>query len=144
MRWRWFLWLVYLGVWTWALLVPDPGAWARFLLGLPAAAEPAELPDWRAQLLRMLLSFWFSKGLHVAGYLVLTALSAGLTVPARFRWLLLAFLSAHALGTEFLQGFEATRHPSWRDVGLDHLGIILGLVLTWKSWIDKPREETAN
>jgi hypothetical protein len=132
----WWVWLAYVAAWTWALLVPNPGHLARLLLGIPDAAEPGEWPaGLRGQLLLMLQSFYFSKGLHVTGYAVLTLLSAWLAVSGRRRWLLLAFLSAHAIGTELLQNLEPSRHPSFRDVGLDHLGIALGLVLTWKRWL---------
>jgi hypothetical protein len=131
----WLVWLVYVAAWTWALLVPNPGHLVRLLLGLPESAEMGDVPpDLRGQMLLVLQSFYFSKGLHVTGYAVLTVLSAWLGVSGRWRWLLLAFLSAHALGTELLQNLEPSRHPSLRDVGLDHVGIALGLVLTWKSW----------
>ncbi len=149
--WRWLIWLTYVVIWTWALLLPEPGEWARALLlgsGTETAGPALEM---RQHLLEFVQSFLFSKGLHVTAYAGLAVLSAWLKVPGRARWLLVAFMSLHGMGTEFLQNFEPSRHPSWRDVGLDHLGILLGMGLTWKSWLsptapqgrDKPTQGVA-
>jgi hypothetical protein len=126
---RWLLWSGYVAVWTWALLVPDPGAIACALFGAGSGSNESQ-PEVQVQLLWILQSFYFSKIAHVIGYTGLAVLSAWLRLPGGFRWSMLGLLSIHALGTEFLQGFEPTRHPSWRDVGLDHLGIGQGLLLT--------------
>lgn len=114
--WRWLVWILYVLAWTKALLTPIPA---------PATEVLGPHP---------LLAFLFNKSLHVAAYLVLSILSAWLHVPRRWRWLLLVFMSLHAVGTEYGQQFVATRHPSWRDVGLDHLGICLGVALSSKWW----------
>lgn len=78
--------------------------------------------------------FLFSKTLHVTAYAVFAVLSGWLQVPWRLRWLLIAFMSAHAIGTEYFQNFVPTRHASWRDVGLDLLGMTLGILISWKWW----------
>ena len=48
--------------------------------------------------------------------------------------LLLAFLSLHAFGTEFLQQFVPERGPSLVDVGIDHVGLAIGLAASWRWW----------
>src|SRR5207249_10590864 len=98
-RLRWSLWVVYAALWTAALLTQ-----------LPLAARDAVLPA----------DFGFPAGkvLHVAAYAVFTILTASLPVALRWRWTLLAFLSLHAMATEYLQQF-VDRSGSWRDVGLD-------------------------
>jgi len=64
----------------------------------------------------------------------LTVLTGLLKVPLSRRWLLVCFLSLHALGTEFFQQFVPERYPSWTDVGWDHIGIVLGLIVSWGWW----------
>jgi VanZ family protein len=140
MNWRWLVWLLFVGVWTWALLLPNPERWARALILPETIVVPEDHPV-RQELLEMVLSLVFSKTLHVAGYAVLAILSGWQRLTGPFRWALLAFLSLHALGTEFFQAYVPGRHPSWRDVGLDHVGIVLGLALTWKWWLRTNRRE---
>jgi len=50
---------------------------------------------------------------------------------------LLAFLSLHAAGTEYLQQFVPGRTGLISDVVIDHIGLLLGLALTWKHWLPK-------
>ncbi len=133
--WRWLIWLIYVIVWTWALLLPEPGEFARALLLGQGEGTPGPGLEVRERLLEFLQSFLFSKALHVTAYLGLAVLSAWPKVPGRWRWLLVVFMSLHGMATEYLQGFEPSRHPSWRDVGLDHLGVLLGMGLTWKRWL---------
>jgi hypothetical protein len=142
MFWRWLIWLVFVVAWTWALLLPDPGDLARALI-LPGTALGDEKESFQQRLLLIIQSEAFSKILHVAAYMVLTILSGWLAKSGIPRWLLLVFLLAHAVATEWLQGFTLTRHPSLRDVGLDYLGIALGLVLAWKWWLTSPVSATA-
>jgi hypothetical protein len=115
-RWRWLVWDVYVVAWTTALLVPNPvsaGDDSRLRIGLTV----------------------FAKAVHVSAYAVLTVLTNWLGVRGAGRWALLAFLSAHTLATEGLQHVMGMgRTGSWRDVALDHVGIALGLALTWKGW----------
>jgi len=80
--------------------------------------------------------FLLAKALHITAYAVLAGLSGWLRVPCRFRWILLFVLMAHATATELLQLHVEGRTGDLRDVGLDHLGIGLGLLLTWKWWSD--------
>lgn len=135
--WRWLIWLVYVLIWTWALLLPEPGEVARALLLEHGEGIPGASLEMRQNLLEFLQSFLFAKGLHLTAYAGLAVLSAWLKVPGRARWWLVLFMSCHAMGTEFLQGFEPSRHSSWRDVGLDHVGFLLGMGLTWKSWFSQ-------
>jgi VanZ family protein len=112
----WTLWILYVGAWSAALLRPEP-----------AHAAAALLPSDDVR-------FYILKTVHVLAYLILTVLTGLLQMPRPWRWLLLLFLSAHGMGTEFLQQFVPPREGSWRDVGLDHLGICLGVLLAWKWW----------
>jgi VanZ family protein len=117
-RFRGLVWSVYTVAWTTALLTPHPVRIADALLEEDHA-------------------FYASKTLHVSAYAVLSMLSGWLCVPVARRWMLLTFLSAHALGTEYFQRFVPLRYPSWTDVGWDHIGIVLGLILSWGWWIDE-------
>lgn len=111
--WRWLIWGVFVAAWTYALLAPIPD--------LPEDTLIAEH------------HFVIGKSIHVAVYTFWTLLSAWLRAPARSRWLLLAFISFHAMATEYLQQF-VERGSSLRDVGLDHIGLLLGVALSWKWW----------
>jgi len=116
-HWRWALWLVCLAIWTVALLRPEPAHINKTLV------EPyTDLP--------------VSKFVHVGMYAGLTAFASILPM-ARRRWLLLAVLSLHGMLTEFLQNYVPPREGTWSDVGLDHLGIALGLALSWYWWMRK-------
>jgi VanZ family protein len=115
----WPIWVAYAFIWSASLLTPQPVQIRDAVL----SERPA---------------IFTSKFLHVGGYLGFAVLSAGLRLPAPFRWLLLAFLSLHAFGTEYLQQFVPQRTPSLVDAGLDHIGIVLGLAITWKLWFSMP------
>jgi VanZ family protein len=115
MIWRWLGWSLFLIVWTLALLTPQP-----------VQVADAVLPDDAV--------FPTSKLLHVTAYALLAILTAALRLRGRTRWWFLALLAIHAAGTEFLQQFVPPRTGSLRDVGLDHVGIVLGVVCTWKCW----------
>jgi VanZ family protein len=116
MRWRWLISSVYLALWTIALLVPVTQEMGE------AVATDAEDRS------------YFTKSLHVAAYTLLCLFGAWLRPRGKWRWVLLAFLTCHAMGTEYFQQFVPTRTASWRDVGLDHIGILLGVVLSWRIW----------
>lgn len=121
--WRWggvllAVWVLLLAAWTVALLTPDPARFANQVL--PPQTE-----------------FPLSKALHVTAYAVLAGLVGLLRPLGRYRWLLLAVLSLHGMGTEYLQQFVPLRGPSVRDVFIDHVGIALGTLLTWKNWLGR-------
>lgn len=106
---RWSAWAVYALAWSLALLLP-----------VPEAGE--ELVGWEN-------TFVFSKFVHVGGFTALTLL--GLALPGRWRWAGLAYASLFAVLSEFLQWLLYEwmhRHGRWADVGLDHIGIGIGLL----------------
>jgi VanZ family protein len=106
--------VLLLAAWTVALLMPVPQEAAEELGGDEG-------------------KFWFSKSMHVATYAFLAFLGATLPLSLRWRLALLAVLSLHAFSTEFFQQFVG-RSASWRDVGLDHVGIVLGIAVSWRWW----------
>ena len=112
---RGLIWFVYAAVWTTSLLTPQP-----------------------AQILRRALhkeqAHYASKSLHVLASAAFAILTGWLRVLLRWRPWLLVFLSLHALSTEYLQHFVPERTPSWTDVGWDHVGIALGILLSWGWW----------
>ena len=77
--------------------------------------------------------FVAGKMLHISAYAFLTVLAGLLTLSTRHRWWLLGLLSFHGFATEFFQQF-VNRGASLRDVGLDHIGIVLGLMAGWRRW----------
>ena len=119
--WRWLIWLAYVSVWTGSLLAPVPeGDWTV------GSGEQ-----------RLDLKYLLGKALHVSAYAVLAGLSGWLRVPYRRRWLLVFFVTAHGTATELLQLHTPLhRTGCLEDVGLDNLGVGLGLLLTWKWWSD--------
>lgn len=137
---RLLIWVACLALWTWALLMPDPDGFAQWLiLGARLPTPSEDSGGW--DLLDFVRSPAFSKAVHVMGYASLTILAGWVRARRANRLWLLVFLSGHAFATEFLQAFVPTRHPSWIDVGFDHLGIALGLALAWKYWIVSPRAD---
>jgi VanZ family protein len=125
--WRWLLWSIFVVVWTTALLTTQPVHVARAILAPPAIFPTAKL-------------------LHVSAYALLAVLSGWLLVPPRWRWVLLVFMCFHAFATEFFQQFVPERGPSLWDVGIDHVGIAIGLTLSCKWWLrleNQPQSEVA-
>jgi VanZ family protein len=116
---RWCIWAFYAVAWTRALLVENP-------------VDPGDDALLQFQL------FLFSKTVHVCAYAVFAGLSGWLPVRFRYRWWLLLVLSGHAFATEFGQQYFITRHPSVRDAGLDHIGMLLGVLATWHWWRRRP------
>jgi VanZ family protein len=84
------------------------------------------------------LRFPVAKCLHVSAYAFLTIYLSWLPLR-RWRWLLLAFLSLHAAGTEFFQQYVPGRTGTFSDVLIDHVGLALGLALTWRHWLPRRR-----
>ncbi len=101
--------------WAIALLIPVPTEEAAEVLG---GADEA---------------FLFGKMVHVSAYGVLTLLGGFMRMPRKRRWLVLGLVSFHGFATEFFQQF-VNRHASLRDVGLDHVGISLGILIGWHWW----------
>ncbi len=133
---RWVIWLVFLALWTWGQMLPDPAGLLRGLLSTSGGDAGGETA-YRSWLLETVLSPRFWDVLHVLGYLALTVLSGWLRVPWKWRGLLLAFLLFHALATEYLQGFQPGRFATWPDAGLNYLGIALGLMMSIKWWLER-------
>lgn len=113
---RWLVWSICTAAWTTLLLT----------------SQPAQIAD---EVLGKEKTYVASKTLHVSAYAILAILTGWLRTRPWVRRLLLMFLSAHALGTEFFQQFVPYRHPSWTDVGWDHIGIVWGLILSWGWWL---------
>ena len=120
-KWRWVVWVAFLLLWSTALLVPDP---VCFLLKY----KPNNVQ------LTHETTFYMAKSLHVAAYATAAVLTGWLRAPGLWRWALLAFWFLHAVATEVGQLYVPGRSGSPRDVALDHLGLFIGLVLSWRWW----------
>jgi VanZ family protein len=107
-------WCVCVSLWTVALLTTRP-------VELNHAVTPVTM------------QYPASKCLHIFAYAFLTVFISWLPLRRR-RWLLLAFLSLHAAGTEYCQQFIPGRTGMVSDVLLDHVGLLIALALTWKRW----------
>ena len=121
---RWLIWTSVVIVWTLALEFPVP--------------DPGQGP---AGEFIMQKKYLFGKSLHVAVYALLAVLSAWVPMPGRYRWLMMFFLMLHAWGTEMLQlALEEWCHRggSLGDVGLDIVGIVVGVAASWKWWTRSP------
>lgn len=110
-------WCLCVALWTSALLTTYPVHVGE------AVASPT-------------LYFPAAKCLHISAYAFLTVYLTWMPL-GRWRWLLLAFLSLHAAGTEFGQLFVPERFGQISDVLIDHLGLALGVALTWKHWLPR-------
>lgn len=105
--------LVFLGLWTWKLLDPNP------------------VPEAVSAKLQSELRYVAAKCLHACAYGFLTLLAVTLPVPTYWRWFLAALLAAHGVATEIGQTFVPGRTGTVRDVLIDWAGIGLGL-LAWR------------
>jgi hypothetical protein len=125
-RWRWLFWSAYVVLWTTALLfpvVPETGI--------------TEIDDFIAP-----NHYPVAKIGHVTAYAVMTLLTAWLNAPMRYRWLLVFFLMAHATATEM--GQWTMRWMAWserighlHDVAYDNVGVLIGLLLGWRWWMQE-------
>jgi hypothetical protein len=113
---RWAVWIGALVVWTLCLVTPYPVQVGHEVLPAPATYPTA-------------------KGLHVSVYALLTVLAAWLPVARPRRWLLLAVLSLHGFATEYVQTYVPARTGCWQDVGMDHVGLLLGFLLGLRWWL---------
>ncbi len=116
-RWRWMIWATTLTLWTAALVTPF-----AVQAGHEVLPEDTHYP--------------VSKLLHLAVYAGLVLLTAWLPASRRLRPWLLALLLAHGPLTEFVQCYVPLRFGSLADVGLDSLGIVVGLLLTRPWWLE--------
>jgi VanZ family protein len=123
--WRWLMWTVFVVLWTTALLTTEPVHVAHAVLAPRVVLPTAKL-------------------LHVSAYAFVAVLSGWLIVPPRWRWLLLVFMCVHAFGTEFFQQFVPERGPSLWDVGIDHVGIAIGLTISCKWWLKSDRLDSTD
>jgi len=124
---RWLIWGLFLAALTAGLLRPEPVSLADEMLPHEAI-------------------FSAFKTVHITAFALLVVLTAWLRVSSRTRWLMLAGVSAYAMLTEYLQNFVPTRTASWWDVGFNHVGIALGLAISWRCWQGLPfraRSESA-
>jgi hypothetical protein len=127
---RWLIWSLFVIAWTVVLEIPGPSdetlGGAEFIVTN-----------------RILIA----KTAHVAIYVFFTVLTAWIGVRARYRWLMMFFLMLHAWGSEMLQLALAPycfRTGSLTDVGLDVIGIVIGVGLSWKWWTrESPSEPPA-
>jgi VanZ family protein len=119
MSWHFWLvrvaWLVAVALLTYALLTPNPVGPLK-----ESMSEEA--------------FFVSSKIVHVSAYALLTLLLILSRWPRLGTCLGVAFLSLHAFATEYLQTFVPGRVGTLRDVGFDHLGIAVGLLLARVFW----------
>jgi hypothetical protein len=117
---RWLIWSIFVVAWTIALELPVPHT-----DNLPAGEL---IVTWRKVI---------AKSSHVAAFAVLTALSAWVPMPSRYRWAMMLFVMAYATGTELLQDAlheYCGRGGDLYDVGFDQLGVMLGAAASWKWW----------
>src|SRR5262249_4890516 len=80
----------------------------------------------------------FGKTVHIVAYATFTALAGWVLLPARYRWVLVVMLIGHGMLTEWVQYITYDilgRTGQWSDVGLDAIGIAVGLALTCKWWL---------
>ncbi len=109
---RWSVWWSLLALLTWALLSPQPPRVAQALL-------PEEM------------TFSASKAVHICAYAFLTLLVLWLPATRQQRVALWLVLASHAVLTEVGQTFVPGRHGSIYDVGINLLGLSLGLVVSY-------------
>lgn len=107
--------------------------WSLFMLAWTAALLSTVVVDAGEAVLPKGFTFSLGKVLHVLSYAFLTFLTSRLPITLGKRYLVLLLVSLHGMATEYVQQFVG-RYSSLRDVGLDHLGIVLGFIFTWKRW----------
>lgn len=107
------LFLLFLGLWTWKLLEPNP------------------VPEALAEQLKGDLKLIAGKGLHACAYAFLTVLAVTLPLPQYWRWYFVGLLALHGIATEIGQTFVPNRTGRVYDVLIDWSGIAVG-VLVWR------------
>jgi VanZ family protein len=120
-KWAWIVWLSFVVIWTALLCSPIPRSAERVVGDLDISRREVA-----------------AKVVHVCGYALLALLTGWLRVPWRFRVPLMFLVMAHAAATELIQRQVAGRSGQLTDVGLDHVGVLFGLLLSWKWWSADP------
>ena len=139
---RWIVWCAFVVGWSLTLLTSQGVDWAEAIFPDKAircvVANSLDVLQLHTRFMPSdnTIRYTAAKSLHVAAYGCFAILSGWLGVPRRGRWLLLVLMSLHAFGTELLQNLVPRRHGCMEDVGFDHLGLYLGLLLSWKWWRD--------
>lgn len=109
-----FVLLVFLSLWTWKLLQPQP---------VPEAISARMTSETK---------FVAAKALHACGYTFLTLLAVTLPLPNYWRWFLAGLLALHGVATEIGQTYVPGRTGRVYDVLIDWAGVALG-VLVWRA-----------
>lgn len=118
---RWVVWTVFILSWTVVLEMPVPNT------------DQSALGEWIIK-----YRVYIAKSIHVTAYFILAVLSAWVPLPQRYRPLMMYLVMAHATATELLQNVLVAfsyRGGTLLDVGIDHLGIGLGMLVSWKWWM---------
>ncbi len=118
-RLRWIIWSGYVLLWTTLLVIPIP-----------------DYVEWSPLDPEIVTKKVLAKTGHICAYALMTILTAWLRKGPRTRLGMLFFLMAHAAGTEWVQLNVAGRSGTLNDVVLNHLGILAGLMLSWKWWTE--------
>jgi VanZ family protein len=119
-RWLWAVW--WLGVLVWSVALTTT---------LPVHIKEAVLPVDPA-------GIHVAKVLHVTAYAFLAAFAGWLRPKGNWHWLILILLLEHGVVTEWVQGFVPERTSSVNDIVIDHIGVALGVALSWPWWRRTP------
>ena len=119
-RWLWAVWCLGVVVWTVALTTTFPVHIKEALLPV----DPAGIP--------------VAKVLHVTAYAFLATFAGYLRPKGNWRWLILLLLLEHGVLTEWGQNFVDKRTSSVNDILIDHIGVALGVALSWPWWKRSP------
>lgn len=82
-----------------------------------------------------------AKIVHLLGYAWCTFWGLWLWQNLNWRIWFATFMIAHGILTELIQSYIPTRTGSWRDVGIDTVGVFLGVFLIWV-WHQFPEKYT--
>ncbi|HEX3315747.1 MAG TPA: VanZ family protein [Gemmataceae bacterium] len=118
LRTRRIAWIAFTVLWTVALTAP---------IGKIEAFRSNSLLEGEVRIV-------VAKILHALAYASWTILTASLLPSFGGRIGLLFCLMTHAVCTEYVQLRWSGRDGCLRDVLIDHAGILVGLVLSWKWW----------
>ncbi len=110
----WQLWLAVFVVWT--LLLIAPGNW------FPGPVVSSQVGG-----------IGVGKLLHVGAFAVLAGSAGWLPLSLRQRSIIAFALILHGGLTELIQTLVPYREGSWRDMGIDTLGVVIGY-LTSRWW----------